>query len=142
MIKISKIISISETELKFNFIRSSGPGGQNINKLSTGVQLRFDVINSPNLSNEVKNNLLKTAGKRATTDGEIIIEAKRFRTQEKNRKDAVERLINLIRTASAVKKKRIKTKRTSNSVADRINSKKKRSQIKKLRRAVTKNFEQ
>lgn len=131
-----------ETELKFNFIKSSGPGGQNINKLSTGVQLRFDVINSPNLSDEVKKILLKTAGKRATTDGEIIIEAKRFRTQEKNRKDAVERLINLIRSASVVKKKRIKTKRTLNAVEDRINSKKKRSQIKKLRRAVPKHFEQ
>lgn len=141
MFIISKDISISEGEIKFSFIKSSGPGGQNINKLSTGVQLRFDVAGSQNLTESIKLKLLKNAGKRATSGGEIIIEAKRFRTQDKNKKDALDRLIKLIHTATVIKKKRIKTKRTLKAVEDRINSKKKRSQVKKLRRSVTKNFE-
>ncbi|MGE5806974.1 MAG: alternative ribosome rescue aminoacyl-tRNA hydrolase ArfB [Ignavibacteria bacterium] len=133
MIEINNKIFIPETELHFNFIRSSGPGGQNVNKVSTAVQLRFDIINSPSLAEQLKKRLIAVSGNRATKEGILIIEAKRFRTQESNRQDAVERFIGLIRKAEKKPKRRIKTKPSKESKQKRIEEKKKRSEVKKMR---------
>lgn len=140
MIKINSYIYIDENELKFSFIRASGPGGQNVNKVSTAVQLKFSVINS-SLNEATKNKLLKIAGSKATKDGEIIIEAKRFRTQEKNKQDSIDRLVKLIAKAAEVKKKRKKTKPTKASSEKRIDSKKQKSKIKTQRKKVNKDHE-
>ena len=134
MIKITENISINENELEERFIRSSGPGGQNVNRVATAVQLRFDVANSPNLPSDVRNRLLRIAGKRATEEGILIIEARRYRSQEKNRKDALDRLVNLIAKAAQKRKIRRKTKRTYESIRRRLESKHRRSRIKQLRR--------
>jgi len=134
MIEINNKIFIPETELQFNFIRSSGPGGQNVNKVSTAVQLRFDIINSPSLSDELKRRLIVKSGNKVTKEGILIIEAKRFRTQESNKQDAIERFTELIRKAGRKPKKRIKTKPSYKSKQKRIEEKKKRSETKKLRR--------
>ena len=137
MINIKGDLFIRKREIKFKFIRSSGPGGQNVNKVSTGVQLKFDVNGSPSLSEETKIKLIKTGGKRITNDGVIIIEAKRFRDQEKNRKDAIHRLLEMIRKALIKPKNRIKTKKTYSSDFVRLESKKKHGEQKQTRKKVT-----
>ncbi|MCK5221160.1 MAG: aminoacyl-tRNA hydrolase [Candidatus Aminicenantes bacterium] len=137
MINIKGDLFIRKREIKFKFIRSSGPGGQNVNKVSTGVQLKFDVNGSPNLSEETKIKLIKTGGKRITNDGVIIIEAKRFRDQEKNRKDAIHRLVEMIRKALIKPKNRVKTKKTFSSDFVRLESKKKHGEQKQTRKKVT-----
>lgn len=134
MLRINKNIGIKESELTFNFIRSSGPGGQNVNKVSTAVQLRFDISSSESLAEDVKTRLKSLAGRKVTKDGVLIIEAKRFRTQEANRQDAIERLIDLIDKASKKKKRRIKTNPTAGSNLRRIEAKKKLGEKKKLRK--------
>jgi len=134
MIEINNKIFIPENEIQFNFIRSSGPGGQNVNKVSTAVQLRFDIVNSTSLNDEIKRRLIEKSGNKVTKEGILIIEAKRFRTQESNRQDAVERFIELIRKAEKKPKKRIKTKPSKESRQKRIEEKKKRSEVKKMRR--------
>jgi len=141
MIEISKDIIINENEFKFNFIKASGPGGQNVNKVSTAVQLKFDVLNNTSLTNSQKELLLKSAGKRATNNGIIIIEAKSYRTQEKNKQDSIERLANLIRKSIKKKKPRKKTKPTKASSENRIENKKKRAKAKSLRKRVDNNLE-
>ncbi len=133
MIRITPTLSIHEDELLEAFVRSSGPGGQNVNKVSTAVELRFDVRQSPTLSEPVKARLTKLGGHRMTKDGVLIIQADRFRTQEANRKDARDRLVELIKAATAVPKKRIKTKPTFASKQRRVEGKKKRSTVKKMR---------
>jgi len=130
-----------ERELQFEYIRASGPGGQNVNKVATAVQLRFDVVNSPSLTAEVKARLGKLAGKRMTDSGVLIIEANRFRTQEKNREDAIERLNELVGKASEKPKLRHKTKPTKASKEERLKEKKKRGEIKKNRRSSKSIFE-
>lgn len=134
MLSINKNIGIKENELTFNFIRSSGPGGQNVNKVSTAVQLRFNISSSESLTEDVKTRLKSIAGRKVTKDGVLIIEAKRFRTQEANRQDAIARLIDLIDKASKKKKRRIKTNPTTGSNLRRIESKKKLGEKKRLRK--------
>lgn len=137
MIFVTPKISIKKKEVKQSFIHASGPGGQNINKVATAVQLRFDVFNTPSLPDDVKERLVHIAGKRITGDGILIIIAKRFRKQESNRRDAINRLVNLIRKAVEKPKQRYKTKSTKESVFRRLDSKHQRSEIKKLRKPVS-----
>jgi ribosome-associated protein len=135
---INHRISIDESELHEDFIRSSGPGGQNVNKVATAVQLRFDVRTSTSLPDDVKERLIRIAGRKVTKEGELIIKAARFRTQEQNRKDASERLINLIRKATEVPRPRRKTRPTKASKERRMETKHRRSEVKAMRRPTIK----
>ena len=110
MISITATIAIDDKEIILDFIRASGPGGQNVNRVATAVQLRFDVRHSPNLPEDVRTRLSRLAGRRITEEGVLVIEAKRFRTQERNRQDALDRLVALIRKASEKPKHRVRTK--------------------------------
>ena len=134
MIRITERISIEERELEERFVRASGPGGQNVNKLSSAVQLRFDVRHSPSLGADVRLRLERLAGRRLTRDGVLVIMAQRHRTQERNRQDALDRLIELIREASVAPKPRRPTRPTRGSKERRLATKKNRSTIKGLRR--------
>jgi ribosome-associated protein len=128
-------IRIPPDEIHYDFIQSSGPGGQNVNKVATAVQLRFDARNSKALKPAVRERLYKLAGKRVNSAGEIVIEARRHRTQLRNREDALERLLQLIEKASIPPKIRHKSQPTIASRLRRLNTKKHRSEIKKLRRS-------
>lgn len=136
MIRITPDISIREAELKLDFVRSSGPGGQNVNKVATAVQLRYDVFRSPSLPVEVRRRLVRIAGKRVSKEGVLVIDARRFRTQERNRQDALERLVQWIRRAAEKPKKRIKTKPSSGSKERRLEGKRRRSETKRLRKSM------
>jgi len=133
MINVTRSIALDEAELEERFIRSSGPGGQNVNKLSTAVQLRFDVRRSPSLPEAVRMRLERLAGKRLTQNGVIVITAQRFRTQERNREDARERLLALIAEASIPEKPRRATKPTYSSRLRRVETKRRRAGIKAAR---------
>jgi ribosome-associated protein len=135
MIPITPHISIDEREIDESFVRSSGPGGQNVNKLSTAVQLRFDVRNSPSLPGDVRERLTRLAGSRMTNDGVLVIIAQRHRTQGRNREDALDRLVELIRQAAVRPVKRRPTRPTKASRERRIEGKKRRGGIKNLRRS-------
>ena len=133
MIRITDTISIDESELTESFVRASGPGGQNVNKVSSAVQLRFDARHSPSLPNDVALRLMRLAGKRLTKEGVIVIIAQQHRTQERNRADARERLVDLIRQAAVRPVPRRPTKVPKASKRRRLESKKHRSGIKSLR---------
>jgi ribosome-associated protein len=133
MIRVTDHIALDESELSESFIRSSGPGGQNVNKLATAVQLRFDVRRSPSLPHDVRTRLERLAGKRLTRDGVLVITAQRHRTQERNREDALARLLDLIRQAAVRPLTRRPTKPTKASRRRRLESKKRRSGIKAMR---------
>ena len=134
MLYITPNISIDEREISEEFVRASGPGGQNVNKVATAVKLRFDVLRSPSLPDEVRRRLIRLAGRKMTRKGELIIDARRFRTQEMNRKDAIDRLIGLVRKAVYKPKPRFKTKPTLASRERRMETKHKRSGIKQARK--------
>lgn len=133
MIPVTPSIALDERELEETFVRASGPGGQNVNKLATAVQLRFDVERSPALPEGVRARLKKLAGKRLTQDGVLIITAQRHRTQERNRQDALERLVDLIRRAAAPPVPRRPTRPTLASKRRRLEAKTRRSDVKNLR---------
>lgn len=136
-ISVGRGIEIPEDALEEQFIHSAGPGGQNVNKVATAVQLRFDAQNSPALDERVRGAALKLAGKRATKDGTIVIEARRFRTQEQNRADARERLAQLLaRAAEPPPKPRRKTRPSKSAVERRLKAKSERSGTKKMRGKV------
>lgn len=136
MIVATPGIQIDESELQWDFVRASGPGGQNVNKVATAVQLRFDAAGSPSLPEDVRNRLLRLAGNRLTTGGLIVIDARRYRTQQRNRDDALGQLVELIRKAAVKPKVRRKTKPTAASQAERRATKEQRSHTKSMRRPV------
>jgi ribosome-associated protein len=133
MIEISQHITLADDELEFSFIRASGPGGQNVNKVATAVQMRFDARHSPSLPDAVSARLQRLAGARLTQDGVIVITANRFRTQERNKADAIERLAELIRRAEPAPVKRKATKPTRASKERRLQSKAHRGTVKAMR---------
>jgi len=137
MIRIPPHIVIQEKELTFEFVRSSGPGGQNVNKVSTAVQLRLDVRASTGIPADVKGRLRTLAGRRMTENGILIIKANQFRKQEQNRQDAVERLIQLLQMAAIKPKKRVKTRPSRAAKERKLVAKKQRGQLKKLRKKIT-----
>ena len=135
MIQIASSIYIRENELAFDYIRASGPGGQNVNKVATAVQLRFD-LRASSLPDDVRKRLIKLAGKRVTHESVLVLEAKQYRTQEQNREDAIQRLVDWIRKATVKPKKRTKTKPTAASREKRLKSKKVRGEVKRLRSSL------
>jgi ribosome-associated protein len=134
MIQITPQLALDETELNFRFVRAPGPGGQNVNKVSSAVELRFDVARSSALPDALKQRLVKLAGKRLTADGLLLIDAHRFRTQSMNRKDAIERLVALLQAAAIAPKTRTPTRPSRAAREARLTTKRKASQIKQTRR--------
>ena len=136
VIRITDDISIDESEITFEFVRASGPGGQNVNKLATAVQLRFDIHASATLPDEVKQRLVTLGGQRVSKSGVLIIDARRFRTQERNRQDALDRFSALVKKATFRKKRRRPTAPSRASKERRLDEKRRKSQTKRLRKDV------
>jgi len=135
MIRVTDSIAIDDSEIEESFVRSSGPGGQNVNKLSTAVQLRFDVRHSPSLPNDVAVRLMRLAGKRITKDGVLVLIAQNHRTQERNRAEALERLVKLVQEAAVAPVPRRATRPPKASRRERLEGKRHRSGIKAMRRS-------
>ena len=134
VITINKDIKIPYSELKFDFFRSSGPGGQHVNKVETGVRLRFDVTHSIYLPEHMKKRLMLIHSSKINREGELLVESTIYKSQHRNKQEVIEKLTELLIQASKKEKKRIKTNRTKSSIAKRLNKKKKRSNIKILRK--------
>ena len=135
MLEIGPYAKLNEDELAIIFTRADGPGGQNVNKVATSVQLRFDILNSPSLPEDVKTRLIKLAGKKVTQEGTLVIEARRYRTQERNREDAISRFILLVQKALEKPKSRKKTKPSKASIEKRLQDKKRRGETKRNRQS-------
>ncbi|MFH1087302.1 MAG: alternative ribosome rescue aminoacyl-tRNA hydrolase ArfB [Chloroflexota bacterium] len=136
MIRVTDSVAIDDSEIHEEFVRASGPGGQNINKVATAVQLRFDVANSPSLPDDVRRRLSSLASKRITEEGVLVINARRFRTQAANRQDALERLVELVRRAAQKPPIRRPTRPTLASRTRRLETKHRRAETKRLRRPM------
>lgn len=136
MIRVTESIALEDDELQEEFIRSSGPGGQHVNKAATGVQLRFNAAGSPSLPEDVRERLIRLARGRATDEGIVIIEAKRYRSQDRNRKDARDRLVKLIQAAAAPPRPRKKTRTPPASRRRRLETKHRQGETKRLRRRI------
>lgn len=128
------MVSIPEEELKISYVQSSGPGGQNVNKIASAAQLRFDIKNSPSLSEPVKHRLTRLAGRRVTEDSVLVIEARRYRERERNRQDAIERLFRLVEQARQTPVKRVPTRPHAGAERERLDDKKRRSALKRIRK--------
>ena len=136
MIEVTPSITIDDSEIQVDFVRSSGPGGQNVNKVATAAQLRFDVRGSPSLPDALKERLVKLAGSRMTGDGVLVIDARRYRTQEQNKADALARLADLLSRAATPPRPRKRTRPSLAARQERLDTKRQRSGIKKMRRRV------
>ncbi|MEW5722004.1 MAG: alternative ribosome rescue aminoacyl-tRNA hydrolase ArfB [Thermodesulfobacteriota bacterium] len=134
MITVTAEITLEENEIRESFVRSSGPGGQNVNKVATAVQLRFDAARSPSLPEDVRRRLLGLAGRRASREGVLLIDARRHRTREMNRREALDRLLGLIRQAAEKPRKRRRTKVPAAARKQRLDDKRRRAEMKNLRR--------
>jgi ribosome-associated protein len=134
VIQITPELALDRNEIHISYVQSSGPGGQNVNKVATAAQLRFDVAQSPSLPENVRERLLKLAGKNVTQEGWLVIDARRFRTQKRNRQDAIDRLVAYIRAALREPKQRRKTKPSRAAKQRRLESKRRRSEVKRLRK--------
>ena len=134
MIEVSPTVKIDESEIQYEFIRASGPGGQNVNKVSSAVKLRFDAANAPGLPPEVRQRLQRLAGRRMNAEGVLLLDARSHRTQEANRREAFQRLIDLLMQASVEPRPRRKTRPSPASRQRRLQGKHQRSQVKRLRR--------
>jgi ribosome-associated protein len=136
MIHVTPTISIDPDEIQLEFVRASGPGGQHVNKTATAVQLRFDAAKCPSLSDDLRKRLSRLAGRRMTSGGILVIDARRFRTQDRNRQDAIDRLVKLIRKAAEKPKHREKTRPTVASRGRRLEAKRHQAGKKRLRQSV------
>jgi ribosome-associated protein len=135
LLKVDQNLEIEESEIQLEFVRASGPGGQNVNKVATAVQLRFDVTGSPSLSENVKERLVRLAGSRITSDGVLILEGREHRTQEQNKEAVIERLLSLIRKAAEQPRVRKPTRPSAASKTRRLEAKRRRSEIKRRRQS-------
>jgi ribosome-associated protein len=134
VIQITPTLALDENEIQISFVQASGPGGQNVNKVATAAQLRFDVARSPSLPPDVRERLIKLAGKSVTQDGWLVIHARRYRAQERNRQDAVDRLVQLVRRAAQPPKPRRRTRPSRAARRRRLESKRRRSEVKRRRK--------
>ena len=137
MIHITDAVAIDESEIREGFIRASGPGGRNVNSVASAVQIRIDVRRSPSLPEDVRERLVRLAGRRMTRDGVLVINARRYRTQARNRQDAITRLAELVRRAAVAPKERRQTGPTGKAKMRRLEAKRRRAKTKRLRRPIT-----